>query len=103
MIGVGHHVFKGLVRPGKTRGNGKKQGDGADSTAFWSLHRSAAKASIVSILCGWLSRLRDSLIRYPLLHNCGTRVPGNAGSLKERDCDTMSGDFLESHQEALCR
>ena len=43
MIGIGHQVFKGLVRPGKTRGNDKKLGHGADSTAFWSLYRKEAK------------------------------------------------------------
>ena len=43
MIGVGHQVFKGLVRPGKTRGNG------ADSTAFWALYRKEAKKAGVSL------------------------------------------------------
>ena len=51
MIGIGHRVFKGLVRPGgkrKTGGNGSKSGNGADSTAFWSLYRNEGKDAGVS-------------------------------------------------------
>ena len=43
MIGIGCQVVKGLVRPGKTRGNGKKPGNRPDSTAFWSLSRNEGK------------------------------------------------------------
>ena len=51
MLGIGHRVFKGLVRPGgnrKTGGNGNKPGNGADSTAFWSLYRNEGKDAGVS-------------------------------------------------------
>ena len=49
MIGIGHHVFKGLVRTGKTyRTGGKKPGNGADSTSFWSLYRNEGKDAGVS-------------------------------------------------------
>ena len=46
MIGIGHQVFKGLVRPGRTR---KAGGNGADSTAFWALYRNEAKKAGVSL------------------------------------------------------
>jgi hypothetical protein len=47
MIGVGHEVFKGLVRAGSGNGrhggNGKRKavtagGNGADATVFWELY-----------------------------------------------------------------
>ena len=47
MIGVGHQVFKGLVRLGG--GNGRRPGNGADSTAFWSLYRKEGKEAGVSL------------------------------------------------------
>lgn len=43
MLGVGHRVFKGLVRSG---GNGHHKGNGggkANATAFWTLYNSRAK------------------------------------------------------------
>lgn len=52
MLGVGHQVFKGLVRvPG---GNGRKKpctagGDGASATAFWELYNSGGKEANVPI------------------------------------------------------
>ena len=49
MIGIGHHVFKGLVRTGKThRTGGKEPGNGAGATEFWSLYRNEAKKAGVS-------------------------------------------------------
>jgi hypothetical protein len=50
MIGVGHDVFKGLVRVGGIRrngGNGRKQQ--VDSTAFWTLYRTEGAAVDIPI------------------------------------------------------
>jgi len=54
MVGVGHEVFKGLVRVGD--GNGRwearkadRGGNGANATAFWSLYNDQAKPAGVPI------------------------------------------------------
>jgi hypothetical protein len=49
MIGVGHQVFKGLVRTngrqtgGNGRGRGSKENSGPSATTFWSLYNELAK------------------------------------------------------------
>jgi hypothetical protein len=46
MIGVGHQVFKGLVRVGGEAVRGRQQpfaGNGATATAFWTLYNEQAK------------------------------------------------------------
>ena len=45
MIGVGHQVFKGLVRTGRRKGNGPraKPDSGSSATAFWKLYNEQAK------------------------------------------------------------
>ena len=59
MIGIGHDVFKGLVRAGvrlqarnmPAGGNGReaKGGNGSDATAFWELYHQQAKSAGVPI------------------------------------------------------
>ena len=51
MLGIGHEVFKGLVRAGSDGGNGYHgNGDGrATSTAFWALYNSQAKGAGVPV------------------------------------------------------
>ena len=49
MIGVGHQVFKGLVRTSRRKGNGQerghrsKQNSGPTATSFWKLYNDEAK------------------------------------------------------------
>jgi hypothetical protein len=54
MLGIGHEVFKGLIRAGTGGGNGNgRDGNGhhanADATAFWALYNSKAKLAGVSL------------------------------------------------------
>jgi hypothetical protein len=49
MIGVGHEVFKGLVRVGGGNGKHKPSGNGANATAFWELYNSQGKEAEVSL------------------------------------------------------
>lgn len=49
MIGVGHEVFKGLVRVGGGNGKKKPTDNGADATAFWELYNSRGKEAEVSL------------------------------------------------------
>ncbi len=55
MLGIGHQVFKGLVRTSGDNGNGHhgdgygRTGVGSDATAFWALYNREGKAAGVSI------------------------------------------------------
>jgi len=57
MLGIGHAVFKGLIRAGTGGGNGyhgngngqRRDRRSADSTAFWALYNSSAKPAGVSL------------------------------------------------------
>ena len=52
MIGIGHEVFKGLIRVGRdngreSRGNGKERGPGC--TGFWTLYHAQGKAAGIAL------------------------------------------------------